>query len=481
MMNLFQILRDSADSTPDRPYLYGGTRKAVSYSEAAGKSAALAEALRSSGRFSQQPVLAAVVEDGEQLVSLVWACLAAGICLAFLPKNRHLGQTRLLMRQVGADALVSDVAELEALSLRLPADMPEPVRAAEPESVTADRPAFLFQTSGTTGEAKWVQVAHGQFLRAIQGLDRAGGLDHAVEQTVYLTPPLSHSYGLSSLLEYTFAGSSIALPGGGSPLGAVGDLCDPQLARRVTAIEGVPFFYTQLAKLCGRIQLPELRHIGTGGGAAMPTVFERLRRTYPVQTCSVRYGMTETPSVVSQKIFIGNHGEYWSSSGRVLPLYDLRIADEAGRPLAAGQVGEIHVQGDCLAMPYPGEPDRGSNFFATGDLGYLDADQELHVVGRKSVYLKNRGFRVSPEYVEAAAVLHEEVHDCQALNDDGGLLLRVVPNGGAVSASDLLGFLAERLPGYALPDQVQWVEEVERTGSGKIRRYSAGRIQPAAP
>jgi len=172
MMNLFQILRNSADSTPNRPYLYSRTTETVTYREAAGKSAALAEALRSSGQFSQESILAAVVEDAEQLVCLIWACLAAGICLAFLPKNRHPGQTRLLMRQTGADALVSDVKELEALSLPFPADIPEPARSTEPESA-ADRPAFLFQTSGTTGEGKWVQVAHGQFFKAIQGLRQA--------------------------------------------------------------------------------------------------------------------------------------------------------------------------------------------------------------------------------------------------------------------------------------------------------------------
>lgn len=109
MMNLYQILRDSADLMPDRAYLYSRTTEAISYSEAVAKSAALAEALRSSDQFSQEPVLAAVMEGAEQLVNLIWACLAAGICLAFLPKNRHPGQTRLLMRQVGADALVSDV------------------------------------------------------------------------------------------------------------------------------------------------------------------------------------------------------------------------------------------------------------------------------------------------------------------------------------------------------------------------------------
>ncbi len=118
MMNLFQILRDSADAKPDRPYLFGGTTEFVSYSEAVAQSAGLAKALRSCGGFSKEPVLAAVVEDAEQLVYLIWACLAAGICLAFLPKNRHPGQTELLMRQAGADALVSDAEELQALTQR---------------------------------------------------------------------------------------------------------------------------------------------------------------------------------------------------------------------------------------------------------------------------------------------------------------------------------------------------------------------------
>jgi acyl-coenzyme A synthetase/AMP-(fatty) acid ligase len=58
-------------------------------------------------------------------------------------------------------------------------------------------PAFIFQTSGTTGETKWVSVYHGQFLAAPSSLWRAGGLNHAIDQVVYLTPPIFHSYGLS--------------------------------------------------------------------------------------------------------------------------------------------------------------------------------------------------------------------------------------------------------------------------------------------
>jgi len=322
MINLCQILLDRAKSVPDKTYIYNS---GVSYSKAAERATKLANYLRSNEQISQKPVLAAIIEDAEFLIYIIWACLAAGICLAFLPKNRHLGQTRLLMNQVGAEALVTDVPELQALSLHFSFDALETAHSVEHEFdlVAPHTPAFFFQTSGTTGEAKWVEVSHGHFLTAIEGLWCAGGLSHAIAQVVYLTPPIFHSYGLSSLLEYTFVGSTIALPRGISPLGAVGDLREPKFAGKITAIEGVPYFYAQLSKLSVRrgnpLWLPKLRHIGYGGGALVPAVFERLRVAYPVQTCSVRYGMTETPSVVSQKIFVGS--EDWTSSGQILPLY----------------------------------------------------------------------------------------------------------------------------------------------------------------
>ncbi|MEN8220606.1 MAG: class I adenylate-forming enzyme family protein, partial [Pseudomonadota bacterium] len=249
MINLCHILLDKAKSVPDKTYIYNSVTEGVSYSKAAARATKLADFLRCNGK----PVLAAIVENAEFLVYLIWACLAAGICLAFLPKNRHLGQTRLLMNQVGADVLVTDVPELQALSLHLPFDALETAHfvGREFDTVAPHTPAFIFQTSGTTGEAKWVAVSKSQFLAAIQSLWRAGGLNHAIDQVVYLTPPLFHSYGLSSLLEYTFVGSTIALPRGISPLGAVGDLREPNFAGNITAIEAVPYFYAQLSKLSG--------------------------------------------------------------------------------------------------------------------------------------------------------------------------------------------------------------------------------------
>jgi long-subunit acyl-CoA synthetase (AMP-forming) len=180
-------LWERAKSVPDKTYIYNSVTEGVSYS----KAAAIATKL---------PVLAVILDNAEFLVYLTWVCLAAGICLAFLPKNRHLGQTCLLMNEVGADALVTDVHELQALSLHHPFDALETAHSVEREFdlVAPHTPAF--QTSGTTGEAKWAPVSHGHFLAAIEGLWHAGGLNHAIEPVVYLTPPIFHSYGLSSLL-----------------------------------------------------------------------------------------------------------------------------------------------------------------------------------------------------------------------------------------------------------------------------------------
>lgn len=472
--SLYRLLRDSVGAGPDKVYCYtsGGP---IAYGRWYALSARLARRLCNLP-LAARPVLAANVNDAERLLLLVWACVASGICLAFLPPDRDPAQARRLMAQVGAAALATDVPELLAGPFSIPLEIPATTDSTgdEPEGcgdLGPHTPAFLFQTSGTTGEPKWVLVRQGQFAAAVEGLWQAGGLQHAVNQIVYITPPLSHSYGLSSLFEYTRAGGAVVLPRGSSPLGAVGELLDPVLAPLVTAIEGVPFFYAQMSRLLGRIGLPALRHVGLGGGGLGREVVERIRRVYPRLSYSVRYGMTETPSVVSNKLFLPPYRDDWRSSGRVLPFYELRIVDGAGRPVASGEEGEIYIRGACLAWPYYGEKAGGDDFFATGDLGYLNADGELCVVGRKSLYLKSRGFRLSPEYVESVIAAFEGVQDCRVSMRGPGLLAEVVRADHSFSAQDLQRFLSTRLPGYAVPETVIFVQAIPRTPSGKIKRH----------
>jgi acyl-CoA synthetase (AMP-forming)/AMP-acid ligase II len=84
MINLCQILWDRAKSDPYNIYIYNSVTESVSYSKAADRATKLANFLRSNGRFSQKPVLAVIFDNAEFLVYIIWACLASGICLAFL-------------------------------------------------------------------------------------------------------------------------------------------------------------------------------------------------------------------------------------------------------------------------------------------------------------------------------------------------------------------------------------------------------------
>jgi acyl-CoA synthetase (AMP-forming)/AMP-acid ligase II len=132
-------------------------------------------------------------------------------------------------------------------------------------------------------------------------------------------------------------------------------------------------------------------------------------------------GLTETPSVVSHKIFRPPYLDSWKSSGQLIPAYQIEIVDEQGRKLGPRQEGEIVVRGESLGR-YRGQ-DRED--LRTGDFGFLDEADELFIVGRKSSYLKHRGFRLSPELIESVVGLVEGVHDCRALTVDAKLIVEV--------------------------------------------------------
>lgn len=456
--DLFRLLAARAREHPDGALCYRG-EEAISNREAHDDALALAAELRRDGTR----VVAAVVNDPYELHRWVWASRAASCALALLPVVPDPDEVRTQMARVGADRLVTDVDALADLA-RAPSGA---ARGDLPPS--DDAPAFLIQTSGTTGDGKWVAVREEQIMTVLEAMQEAGSLRHAEDQIAYVTPPLSHSYGLSTFFEYVRAGSALVFPRGTSPLGPAGELRAPELAARVTAIEGVSDFYAQLSRLLRRIKLPALRHVGFGGGRIDGDALARFRETFPELTYSIRYGMTETPSIVSGMTFRPPYDDDWSSSGRVLPVWDLRIVDEAGRPLDDGEEGEIQLRGSCLAWPYYGEENVGDAYFSTGDLGVL-VDGRLSIRGRKSLFIKHGGYRISPEDVEAVLRRSDAVSDVRVLMGENGLTAEVVCENGELPMQALRDFAAARLPAYAIPKNLVHRKEIPRTASGKIRR-----------
>jgi len=472
--SLSSLLIQQERKDPERTYLCGQFGS-ISYGETLTLVRHLAQRLVLSSPIAGRQVVGLSTEVSEHVAYTVWAAIFADISIAFLPYCRDPEVMQRAMKEASVEVLLSDEPALLQESWCL--DLKELLRSAlsgggrlgESAKDLATAPSesdagFIFQTSGTAGEPKWVQCEYRKFSSVIDCMLQNGMLDHARGQSVFLTPPLYHSYGLSAFLEYTSTGSTIIFPQGTSPLGPVGDLRNSALRDSVTAIEGVPYFYSQLSKLVDRFMMPALNHFGLGGGRLDNIAFEKLLEVYPA-TVSMRYGMTETPSVVSHKLFRPPFQEDWSSSGHVLPVYTAEIVDGRGRILDRNQEGEIMVSGDCVGT-YLGQSE---SYLLTGDTGYITDSNELVINGRKSVYIKNRGFRVSPEWVESVITSFNGIQDCRVLMVDSKLVAEVVYD-DSISHRDILAFMSARLPGYAMADEVVSVESVPRTPSGKIKR-----------
>ena len=470
---LSSLLIQQERKHPERTYIRGHFGQ-VSYGETLILVRQLGQFLAASSHIARRRSVGISTESPELIAYTVWATIFADISLVFLPLCRNPDAMRLAMKEASVEVLLTDESILlqEPWCLNLKdilsgCGQPEVPAKTLPAASRGSDAGFIFQTSGTAGEPKWVQCEYRKFSIVINCMLQNGVLDHAREQSVFLTPPLYHSYGLSAFLEYTAAGGMIIFPQGTSPLGPVGDLRDPVLRDNVTAIEGVPYFYSQLSKLAGRFIIPALNHIGLGGGGLDTIALNKLREMYTDITVSVRYGMTETPSVVSHKVFRPPFREDWRTSGHVLPVYNVEIVDGAGRILDRNQEGEIMVSGDCVGT-YLGQS--GSRLL-TGDTGYITGSNELVINGRKSLYLKNRGFRISPEQVESVIVSFSGVQDCRVLMINSRLVAEIVYD-ELVSPGDILEFMSARLPAYAIADELVRVERIPRTPSGKIRRYN---------
>jgi acyl-CoA synthetase (AMP-forming)/AMP-acid ligase II len=474
-VSLSSLLIQQERKDPERTYIRGCFGQ-VSYGETLMLVRQLAQLLILSSGIAGRRSVGICTESPEYIAYTVWATIFADISIVFLPFCQNPDVIRRAMKEASVEVVLTDEPVLlqEAWCLDLkdmlrrvlsadsqPGASVRALPAAPPESDAG----FIFQTSGTAGEPKWVQCEYQKFSTVINCMLHNGTLDHARGQSVFLTPPLYHSYGLSAFLEYTAVGGMIIFPQGTFPLGPVGDLRDSALRDNVTAIEGVPYFYSQLSKLADRFMMPALNHLGLGGGRLDNIAFDKLREVYPAITVSVRYGMTETPSVVSHRVFRSHSREDRKSSGQVLPVYNVEIVDGNGRTLDKNQEGEIVVSGDCVGT-YLGQ---SGNRLLTGDTGYITCSNELVINGRKSLYIKNRGFRVSPEQVESVIASFNGVQDCRVLMVDSRLVAEVVYD-DCISQGDILAFISTRLPSYAIADKVVRVEIVPRTPSGKIKR-----------
>jgi fatty-acyl-CoA synthase len=347
----------------------------------------------------------------------------------------------------------------------------------------ADLFAIVY-TSGTTGKPKGVELSHRNLVTVAAGTADALGL--VADDVVVGVSALYSVFGLGpGILSTLLAGASLVLndePDASATLDLVAE-------HRATVHYGVPT--TFVAELREQERMPRdvssLRLAMASGAPVSDDLVKRIRDVL-CKTVLVAYSLTETSSTLCMSRRDDPEEKRVYTVGRPLPGTELRILERDGTELPVESVGEIAVKGPGVMLGYHRQPGETSTAFdangylLTGDLGIVDEDGYVHLVGRRKEVIIRAGFNVYPREVEARLVAHPAVREAAVVGVPDPLLGEatcacIVPEEGAiVTSQELVEWCRGTLAEAKIPDLVRFHDALPRTGTGKVRRLELSRL-----
>jgi acyl-CoA synthetase (AMP-forming)/AMP-acid ligase II len=346
--------------------------------------------------------------------------------------------------------------------------------APGPVEVRSGDLAWLFYTSGTTGQPKGAMLSHDtltfvtvSWLADLTPLDENDVTLHAA--------PLSHGAGFHALAATARAARQL-IPD--SPSFEPSRILDFMRAYEVTNTWMVP---TQIVMLTEAAppepDLPNLRYVVYGGAPMTPAATERaLRKFGPIFV--QLYGQGETPMTATVLRREDHRPELFGSAGRARPGMEVAIQDADGRALASGDVGEVVVRGPAVMSGYWGRPEATAEslrdgWLHTGDLGRLTDDGVLYLLDRTKDMIISGGSNVYAVEVEQVLSSHPDVGDVAVIGvpDDlwGEMVVAVVvPVDGDIDTAALEQHCRASLAGYKIPRRWLQVESLPRNAYGKV-------------
>jgi benzoate-CoA ligase family protein len=355
--------------------------------------------------------------------------------------------------------------------------------AASPQLAPApthrDEPAFWLWSSGSTGAPKGTVHLHHDMVWCAELYGR-GVLGIEPDDVCLSIAKLYFAYGLGNALYFPMrAGAATVLhPGRFDPPAYFG------LIERYhpTLFFGVPTAYAaMLAAAESPARLGRVRRCVSAGEPLPSAIYTRWKERFGVEILD---GIGSTEAL---HIYISNRPERVrpGSSGEVVPGYAVRIVDEAGRDLPAGEIGDLLVSGESVAASYWNKHAQSRRAFAgewfrSGDKYYRDADGYYWYCGRSDDMLKVGGQWVSPAEVEATLIQHPAVLESGVVGcaDEDDLVkpyaFVVLQPGAAASgalAREIQTFVRDQIAPFKYPRWIEFVPELPKTATGKIQRF----------
>ena len=456
--HLAQSLEQQARRRPGKRVLNSGGA-ARDWREVEGGAGALAAALAGDG-IGRGSRVALGLDDPAELVVALFGALKTGATV--LPLNPLL--------TAGERArILADFAPDRTVEAPVPGAADFPAVPTGPGDI-----AIVLYTSGSTGDPKGVLLSQAAVAWALESW-RGPVMDLREDDVSLSALPLAHSLGIfGSVLAPLLSGGSVAFLARFDP----GDALAAIARHRVSVFPGVATMFRRIldSPALAGADLASLRYALSG---AAPCPWE-LARSWREKT-GVRivrgYGMTELFRPISYRA--AEPDDLPDAIGRAVPGVELRVVDESGRGLAAGETGELWIESPARMTGYLGRPDdTGEAFegawFRTGDLATLSPDGHVRIVGRRKDMILRGGYTVAPGEVEAVLLSHPAVAEAAVIgipDDDLGEDIAAfvsLHRLGAAAEDDIVAFCRDRMAGYKYPRHVRIEPALPKGPAGKI-------------
>lgn len=353
--------------------------------------------------------------------------------------------------------------------------------------IHSDDVVALPYSSGTTGLPKGVMLTHKSLITSVaQQVDGENpNLHFSTEDVVLCVLPLIHIFSLNSVLLCSLrAGSAVAIMQRFDVIGLLQFI----ERYRITVAAVVPPIVLAITK-CPTIDqydISSIRKVLSGAAPMSKDLEEAFRSLLPKDAVIGQgYGMTEAGPVLSMCLSFAKYPSPVKpgSCGTVVRNAQMKIVDtETGVSLPRNQAGEICIRGSQIMKGYLNDPESTAfamdkdGWLRTGDVGYVDDDEEVFIVDRVKEIIKYKGFQVPPAELEGMLISHPSIHDAAVIpepNEEAGeipVAFVVKANGSDISEDEIKQFIAKQVVFYKRICKVYFIEAIPKSPTGKILR-----------
>ena len=500
-MQVYEFLEMSADKYPDKEAVWY-KEKWMTYSEIETFSNKIANYLKDIGIKRGNRVALLYENSFDHIISYFGIIKAGAVCVALNTESTSI-DIKYLLNDSGAKAIIINKQFLKNLAPVLnetpelnhiisggnkPKDLQTDksftllsdvyqmnyTDKANVRGIDIDLEAIVY-TSGSTGKPKGVMLTH---LNTVSNMRSIAEYLHLTkDDRVMVVLPFYYIYGKSLLLTHFLVGGSVVID---NRFAYPNVVLKTMKETEVTGFAGVPSTFMILLdkSMLSQYKFPKLRYVTQAGGAMAPNVQKRVYEAFKPADLYIMYGATEAaprlsyvePDVLPKK---------WGSIGKPVPNVDVFIADEKGNPLPPGEIGEIVARGSNIMVGYWHDP-KGTKqvlkngLYYTGDLGKMDEEGFLYVVGRKKDIIKVGGFRVSAKEIEEAILELDEIQETAVIGVDDPVLGEaikayiVLKKGANIDEQSISNHLKKILSTYKLPKFYEFRDNLPKNKSGKI-------------